>query len=249
MKLHILLFGILVVGFSQMLSAQGVGASGDIKGTIKDASGAVMPNVAIAILQTDKGTRYTASTDSTGQYHAIGLAPGSYDISAAMPGFESQMHKAVQLNLGDTVIVDFRMSVSAKSETVEVPSGLAIVDTERGSQARIMEQPSIRELPIDRRDYLTFTLLTPGVSDSKLRNREQYCRRELCSAIQCPWDGCLAEPASGLHRGVAETGNSIRSPNRFLNCCGKALNFATQACARSRENEDLYASGQTAAIP
>src|SRR5213080_414110 len=155
-----------LLGFAANLFAQGVGASGDIKGIIKDSSGAVMQNVAVAIVETDKGIRHTVATDSAGQYRLTGLAPANYEVSAAVPGFESQVRKNVVLNLGETVIVDFQMKVSGGKEIVEVLAGSPVVDTARGSQAGVLEQQSIRELPIDRRDYLTFALLMPGVSNS-----------------------------------------------------------------------------------
>jgi len=155
-----------LLGFAANLFAQGVGASGDIKGTIKDSSGAVMQNVAVGIVETDKGIRHTVATDSTGQYRMTELAPASYEVSAAVPGFESQVRKNVVLNLGETVIVDFQMKVAAGKEIVEVMADSPVVDTARGSQAGVVEQQSIRELPIDRRDYLTFALLMPGVSNS-----------------------------------------------------------------------------------
>ncbi|MGH9544342.1 MAG: carboxypeptidase regulatory-like domain-containing protein [Terriglobales bacterium] len=146
--------------------AQGVGASGDIKGTITDTSGAIMQNVAVAVVDSGKGVRRTTTADSAGQFHITGLAPASYDVTVAMPGFESQVRKNVALNLGETLVVDFRMKVSVGKEVVEVTSEPAVVDTARGSQAGVIEERSINELPIDRRDYLTFSLLMPGVSNS-----------------------------------------------------------------------------------
>ncbi len=167
MNRHVLLRSVLaLLGFAANLFAQGVGTSGDVTGTIKDSSGAVMQNVAVAVVETDKGIRHTMATDSTGQYRLTGLPPASYEVSAAMPGFESQVRKNIVLNLGETVIVDFQMKVSAGREIVEVLADSPVVDTARGSQAGVVEQESIRELPIDRRDYLTFALLMPGVSNS-----------------------------------------------------------------------------------
>src|SRR5438874_11498256 len=155
-----------LLGFAANLFAQGVGASGDIKGIIKDSSGAVMQNVAVAIVETDIGIRYRVATDSTGQYRLTGLAPANYEVSAAVPGFESQVRKNVVLNLGETVIVDFQMKVSGGKEIVEVLAGSPGVDTARGSQAGVVEEQSIQQWPTDRRDYLTFSLLMPGVSNS-----------------------------------------------------------------------------------
>ena len=146
--------------------AQGVGASGDIKGTIRDSSGAIMQNVAVAVVDAGRGVRRTATSDSAGQYRLTGLTPATYDIIVAMPGFESQVQKNVVLNLGETLAVDFRMKVSAGKEVVEVTSEPPAVDTAKGSQAGVVEETSIREWPADKRDYLTFALLMPGVCNS-----------------------------------------------------------------------------------
>jgi hypothetical protein len=155
-----------LLGSTVGVFAQGVGASGDIKGTIRDTSGAIMQNVSVAVVDAGKGVRYTATTDSAGQYRITGLPPALYDVSVAMPGFESQIQKNVVLNLGEALVADFRMRVSAGKEVVEVTSEPPVVDTARSSQAGVVEERSIQQLPIDRRDYLTFSLLMPGVSNS-----------------------------------------------------------------------------------
>ncbi len=155
-----------LLGSTVGVFAQGVGASGDIRGTIRDSSGAIMQNVSVAAVDAGRGVRHTATTDSAGQYRITSLPPTVYDVSVAMPGFESQVQKNVVLDLGETLVVDFRMKVSAGKEVVEVTSEPPVVDTARGSQAGVVEERSIQQLPIDRRDYLTFSLLMPGVSNS-----------------------------------------------------------------------------------
>jgi hypothetical protein len=149
------------------LRAQGVGTSSEIKGTITDPSGSVMANVSVAIVDTSKSIRRTAVTDAAGQYRITGLSPATYEASAELSGFSTQVQKNVVLNLGQTAIVDFHMRVSLVKERVEVLSDPLVVDTERGSQADTVEERSVREWPIDRRDYLSFTLLMPGVTDSR----------------------------------------------------------------------------------
>jgi hypothetical protein len=155
-----------LLAFPAGVFAQGVGASGDIKGTVTDTTGAIMQNVDVAVEDTGRGVRRTAATNSAGQYLITGLSPAIYDVNVAMPGFEPQIHKNAVLDVGQTLILDFRMKVSAGNEVVEVNSDAPIVDTARGSQSGVIEERSIQELPIDRRDYLTFSLLMPGVSNS-----------------------------------------------------------------------------------
>jgi len=72
----------------------------------------------------------------------------------------------VVLNVGQTLVLDFHLRVAAGTAQIVVTAELPVVETQRGSQADTLTQNYIVDLPIDRRDYLTFTLLVPGVSNS-----------------------------------------------------------------------------------
>lgn len=148
------------------LLGQGVGTSGDIKGTIRDSSGTLMQSVQVTIVDTGKGIRRTAVTDSDGQYRVPGLPPANYEVSVAKSGFASQVQKNVVLNLGETVDVPFQMKVSTEIRVIDVigePSG---VDIDRGHRAVIMDGSSINNLPINRPGYIGFIPLIGGVGNS-----------------------------------------------------------------------------------
>jgi hypothetical protein len=163
---------LLVCGFACLLlgtsvaRAQGVGASGDITGTVTDPTGAVTPRAAVTAEAQARGIRSVATTDAAGQYHLAGLAPGSYTLTLQLSGFETQIVRNVVVNVGETDVIDFHLKVAAAAASVEVTAEPPVVETERGSQADTLTQQYIAELPIDRRDYLTFTLLMPGVTNS-----------------------------------------------------------------------------------
>src|ERR1700693_1684810 len=149
-----------------MVNAQGVGSSGEITGTVTDSSGAVLPKANVAVVEAQTGLKRTAVTHGTGQFRIPGLAPPTYDVSAELPGFATEIRRAVTVSVGQTVISDFKLKPSQVATVVEVNDQPPVVETERGSQADRISQQYITDLPIDRRDYLTFTLLAPGVSDS-----------------------------------------------------------------------------------
>jgi hypothetical protein len=151
---------------ASVAQAQGVGTSGDITGTVVDAVGAVLPGVTVSVVDTQTGLKRTVATDGAGQYRVAGLSPSTYEVSAALKGFATELRKSVPVAIGQTVISDFRMKPSQVATVIEVTSEPPVVETERGSQADRISQQYIADLPIDRRDYLTFTLLAPGVSDS-----------------------------------------------------------------------------------
>ena len=146
--------------------AQGVGSSGEITGTVTDASGAVLPNVTVNVVDNQTGLKRTATTNGTGQFRAAGLSPATYDVSVERPGFATEIRRSVTVAIGQTVISDFKLKPSQVATVVEVTDQPPAVETERGSQADRISQQYITDLPIDRRDYLTFTLLAPGVSDA-----------------------------------------------------------------------------------
>ena len=158
--------GLLCLLLAVATQAQGVGSSGDIKGTVTDPNGAILPNAAIAVVGTETGLRRTAVTDDTGQYRVANLPPATYDVSAQLRGFDTAVRKGVTVTIGETVLADFQMKVSGIAGVVDVTGEAAVVETERAAQANTVEQKYIRDLPINRRDYLTYTLLMPGVSDS-----------------------------------------------------------------------------------
>ncbi len=146
--------------------AQGVGSSGNIRGTVTDSSGAVLPGVNVNIVDPQTGAQRTVTTDSSGQFQTTGLPPATYNVSAQRSGFGTELRRGVVVGVGQTIISDFRLKVSEVAVQVEVTDEPPVVETERGSQASSVPERYIMDLPIDRRDYLTFTLLTPGVSNS-----------------------------------------------------------------------------------
>ena len=146
--------------------AQGVGTSGEIAGTVTDANGSVVVNATVTVVATQTGLTRTVMTNATGQFRVAGLSPATYDVSAKMSGFATQIRKGVVVTVGQTVISDFKLSPSTVAIVVVVTDLPPVVESERGSQADTITQTYITDLPIDRRDYLTFTLLVPGVSDA-----------------------------------------------------------------------------------
>lgn len=151
---------------SSVTTAQGVGTSADLTGTVTDPASRSVPNAKVSVLDVAKGVQRTALTDEQGSYRVSGLAPATYRVSVEHAGFQSEVAKEVVLTVGQILVLDFHLKIAGTSSTVEVTTEVPLVETERGSQANTLTRDYIADLPIDRRDYLTFTLLLPGVSDS-----------------------------------------------------------------------------------
>jgi hypothetical protein len=157
--------------FALMLAAgaaygQGVGASGSIHGNVTDPTGAGIPSATVVATDAERGTKYTAPADSRGQYNLASLPPGTYDLRVESAGFGAKLQKGVVVSVGSVTSVDFSLEVARASTTVEVNGAPLVIDPVNGKQADTINQDLVQDLPINRRDYLTFTLLLPGVSDS-----------------------------------------------------------------------------------
>src|SRR6266481_1915993 len=146
--------------------AQGTGTSGEIRGTVTDPTGGTAPKATVEIEDSEKGIRRTALTGSDGEYQVTGLPPSAYSVTVRLAGFQTETHRNVVVNVGQTLILDFQLRVATGTAQIEVTSEAPTVETARGSQADTLVQQYIADLPIGRRDYLTFTLLAPGVSNS-----------------------------------------------------------------------------------
>jgi Carboxypeptidase regulatory-like domain/TonB dependent receptor len=151
---------------SGVMFAQGVGASGSITGTITDTSGAVITNATVTATDPQRGTKRSVSSDSNGHYEITGLAPTVYSVSVQHDGFQTTIQKSVVLNVGQTLDLGFALQVSAVTSTIEVTTEPPLVETTSGKEANTITTRFIQDLPINRRDYLTFSLLAPGVTDS-----------------------------------------------------------------------------------
>ena len=160
------LFLLAAFTFAAAAHGQGVGASGDITGTINDPSGAAIPKAKVTATDIAKGFSRTTLTDEHGEFRLSGLVPSTYTINAEAQNFQPAVEHNVVVNLGETVVLDFHLALSQVTQSVEVTSEPPVVETERSHLADTVTEDYIKDLPIDRRDYLTFTLLMPGVSNA-----------------------------------------------------------------------------------
>jgi len=112
-----------------MAFGQGTGASGEIRGTVTDPTGAVLSKATVTATDTGKGTKRVAVSDSEGEYHFTALPPAVYDIGIQAGGFQTTTQKGVEVNVGQTVNLDFKLKVSKAAESVEVTTEPPLVDT------------------------------------------------------------------------------------------------------------------------
>jgi hypothetical protein len=147
--------------------AQSQAVNGTIEGTIKDASGGLLPGVTVTVHNTDTGAERVVVTDANGLYRAPLLPLGKYDVSAELAGFKKQVQTAIPLTAGSSAVINIAMEVGGVSEVVSVVSDAAVVDLGKIDVGRNLNEREIHNLPLVSRNPYNFALLQPGVSGSE----------------------------------------------------------------------------------
>ena len=93
---------------------------GTLEGTVTDASGAVVPNATVTIINTDENTSRTVTTDASGNYTAVDLKAGHYSVEVSNAGFKTTRVDGIELGARQTLRVDAALSVGEVSQQVEV---------------------------------------------------------------------------------------------------------------------------------
>ncbi len=136
--------------------------TGAVVGTVRDPSGGVLPGATVTFThkQTNISTRTT--TDSRGNYEAVGLSIGTYNITASLTGFRDASREKIDLRIQDRLRIDFKLEVGA-AEAVVVTSEPAMLQTQEGSLGQVIESKQLEELPVSGRSFVPLAALTPGV--------------------------------------------------------------------------------------
>lgn len=152
----ILLLVILAPGFGQTL--------GEISGIVTDASGAVVAGAQVTVTNTATGASREAQTNSAGVYTFPGLTPGVYDIRVTASGFKVASQTGNTLNVQQLLRVDFTLAVGQVTESVEVSASAAALATDSATVGTVIENKKIVELPLNGRNALALSALSPNVS-------------------------------------------------------------------------------------
>jgi hypothetical protein len=120
--------------------------TGALIGSVTDQSSALLPGVTIQATHEPTGTKYETVSGDSGHYQIANIRPGPYTITAQLPGFQDQTQKGVAVALGESIAVDFKMTVGGVTQEVSVVADLLTVQTDVSSNisgAEIQTLPTI----------------------------------------------------------------------------------------------------------
>jgi hypothetical protein len=143
-------------------NAQVTGAT--LTGTVTDASGAVIAGAQVAIKNSATGSTRDVTADNSGFYSAPNLTPGDYEVRVSAKGFSTAVQSNLTLAVGAQQQANFALKVGETTTTVEVTEALPSVELTSSTLTGQVESETVRELPLNGRDWTSLATLQPGVS-------------------------------------------------------------------------------------
>ena len=152
---------ILITLSAPAAHAQVAGAT--LSGLVADESGAVVAGAKVAINNPSSGTSRDVITNANGLYTAPNLLPGSYEVTVVATGFTRVVQSGLTLSVGSQLELNFSLKVGAITETVEVRAVPPSVQTGSSTMSATVDSTTVRELPLNGRDWTSLATLEPGV--------------------------------------------------------------------------------------
>src|SRR5258706_1938765 len=164
LRIGMIVLALLVAsgGLAGAARAQAVGAA--LSGLITDERGGPVPDAAVTIKNVGTGVVREVTTNGDGFYSAPNLLPGSYDVTVTAKGFQTTVQKEVTLTVGATQALNIELKVGQLSQTVEVSATPPSVQTTSSTISATVDSTTVRELPLNGRDWTSLAALGPGVT-------------------------------------------------------------------------------------
>ena len=159
--------GSVIAAFLAIASTSGAQtATGQITGSVKDSSGAVMPKVKVVVTNQQTGlTRETTSND-VGDYVVPLLPVGVYLVTAEQKGFKIAVRSDLPLNVDQVQRVNLQLDAGDVSERVEVTSSAVALDTASATVGQTITEKQVTELPLNGRNFLQLLFLGAGAVET-----------------------------------------------------------------------------------
>ena len=141
--------------------AQVAGAT--LSGSVTDPSGASIPNATVSIKNVATGEAREVSSNGDGFYSAPNLLPGDYEVTTSSTGFSKAEQKGIVLTVGAQQTLNITLKPGAVTETVQVMSAPPDVQTSSSAISSTVDSKTVRELPLNGRDWTSLATLEPGV--------------------------------------------------------------------------------------
>lgn len=149
--------------FSSLCLAQSEVGKTSINGVITDSSGAAVVDAKVTATNVDTGFVREVSSTGAGLFNVTGLPVGTYDLAVAAQGFKLTKASGITLAVGAPTTLNINLEIGTATAEISVASEAPLVETTRTVTSTSVSTRQVESLPINGRNFLDFTLLTPGV--------------------------------------------------------------------------------------
>jgi len=134
-----------------------------ISGVVQDQSGASIAGAMVTIRNVDTGAVRTITSDAGGRYTAPDLPLGGYEVTAQQSGFQTEVRSGITLTVGRESVVNLSLKVGQISDKVTITAEAPLVESTTSAMSSLVDERTIRDLPLNGRSYDQLALLQPGV--------------------------------------------------------------------------------------
>ena len=165
-RIGILALSVLILGILPLpqVAAQSGIAAAALNGTVRDQSGAVVPDATITLIESKSGLKLTTRSNSTGNYSLVNISPGEYSVSVSKTGFATEKAPSFPLAVNQTATINFDLKVGSTESTVQVSAGGVEIETSTAELGTVVGTSEVNALPLNGRNFTELLLLGPGVS-------------------------------------------------------------------------------------
>jgi len=140
--------------------------TGSINGVVRDPSQAAVKGVRIKITNTQTNLSLETATADDGSYRFLSLPVGTYNLSAAIIGFQQYNTTGIVLQVNDQLRIDISLKVGSINEQITIQANAAQVETESTQLGDVIDSKKMLALPLNGRSYLDLLGLQAGVAPS-----------------------------------------------------------------------------------
>jgi hypothetical protein len=145
--------------------------TGSITGTVRDASGAVVPGAKVTLTNEGTGTSLAAQTGADGIFDFSPVRIGSYTLDVEASGFKKERQTHVVVDVSARVLQNFQLQLGAVSETIEVTSQAPVLQSQDASVGQVVDQRSVNDMPLNGRNFTFLAQLSAGVNSPEADTR------------------------------------------------------------------------------
>ncbi len=137
--------------------------TGEISGNVQDSSGGALPQATIVARQADTGQKFTALTNSSGEYLFPQLPVGVYSLSVTAPNFRQSTLPGFDVHAGDRLRRDFNLQLGERTDFVTIQIETGSVQLESAEIRDVIGHQQVIDVPVKNRQFLDLAMLSPGL--------------------------------------------------------------------------------------